>query len=206
MANFNAYIPLLLQVEGGYQANPNDPGNFNSLGQNVGTNKGISAKFYESIIKRPPTVADMMAITTELAKNLYKKYFWDKCQADNIINQQVANTIVDHHVNSGQGIRLAQKVLNEDFNKNLTLDNSMGPLTLAAINSTPPATFVDKYNKARAAFYKSIGNETFYQGWLNRLKKFAWAGAEFAEKNKYAMGLIILGVATLGIFFLTNKK
>lgn len=201
MANFNAYIPLLLQVEGGYQASPADPGNFNSLGQNVGTNKGISAKFYEGIIKRPPTVADMMAITTELAKNLYKKYFWDKCQADNIVNQQVANTVVDHHVNSGRGVELAQKVLNQHFAKTLKVDNGMGPLTLAAINSVPPATFVTKYNDARAAYYKSIGNQTFYQGWINRLKKFAWTGVEFASQHKIKIGAIALAAAALATFF-----
>ncbi|MDP2687522.1 MAG: glycosyl hydrolase 108 family protein [Aequorivita sp.] len=194
MANFNSYIPLLLQVEGGYQANPDDKGNFNSLGQLVGTFRGISARFYEGIIKRPPSIADIKAITKTEAENLYRVYFWNKCQADKINNQAIANTIVDHHVNAGGGVKLAQQVLNDRFGYSMFEDNGMGPITLNAINQVNPAQFVSIYNEARASYYRSIGNATFLNGWLNRLQKFAYNN----PGTTISTGAILL----IGTFFL----
>jgi len=198
-ASFQTYLPLLLQVEGGYQNHPNDPGNFNSLGQNVGTNKGISARFYEGIINRPPTVADMKAITTAQATQMYRQYFWNPVRADEINSQAVANTIVDHHVNSGQGVRLAQQVLNNRFGKKLKVDNSMGPLTLAAINSVHESNFVPAYNQARADFYATLNNSpSFLAGWLKRLESFA------VTHQKKILGFNT--IVAIGLFFFLIYK
>jgi lysozyme family protein len=203
MANFNSYIPLLLQVEGGYQANPKDGGNFNSLGQNVGTFRGISARFYEGILKRPPTVADIKAISKEYATELYRLYFWNKCQANNIKDQAMANTIVDHQVNAGDGVRLAQEVLNERFGYKMAEDNGMGPITLKALNEVNPKQFVEIYNEYRAQHYRTRSNSSeFLNGWLERLKKFAYSNPGVALST----GAILL----IGVFFFAlynlNKK
>lgn len=199
--NFNAYLPLLLQVEGGYQNNPNDAGNFNSLGQNAGTNKGISARFYEQVIKRPPTVADMKAITTQMATNLYEQYFWNPLRASEINSQAIANTVVDHHVNSGQGVKLAQLVLNQHFKKNLSIDNKMGPQTLNALNSVNEGYFVSRYNEARAGFYSTLSNSsTFLAGWLKRLESFA-----VAHKKKI-LGFNTIVAVALVLFLITKLE
>lgn len=200
MANFNAYIPLLLQVEGGYQAHPNDAGNYNSLGQLVGTNQGISARFYEDIIGRPPTVADIKSITKSEAEQIYRQYFWNALNANQINNQAVANTIVDHHVNAGTGARLAQQVLNNHFGKNLAIDNKIGTQTLAALNSVNPNAFVNVYNDARADYYRSLSNsDSFLQGWLHRLKSFA-----ADNKGTIAIAQIVVLLGVLG-FVAKNK-
>lgn len=194
-ASYDTYTPLLQNVEGGYQAHPNDPGNYNSLNQLVGTNYGISARFYEGIINRPPTVADMMAITRTMSIDLMR-LFWNACRGSDINDQYVANTIVDHHINSGGGIRLAQSTLNTYFKKSLVTDNKMGPLTLAAINSVNAVKFVEKYNLERAKYYKSIGNQSFYDGWINRLKKFNHPNQSTEPKifqaSFFALGIILL--------------
>lgn len=163
-----------MQVEGGYQADPADQGNYNSLGQLVGTNRGISARFYEGIIKRPPTVADIINIGRLEAENLYHTHFWNKCRANEINNQAMANTIVDHHVNAGTGVRLAQETLNKHFGYTMPTDNAMGPITLKALNEVNPAQFVNLYNKGREDHYRKIGGK-FLSGWLARLQKFAYA-------------------------------
>lgn len=112
MAIFNNYLPLLQQVEGGFQNNPKDRGNYNSLDQLIGTNFGISTGFYEGVIGRPPTLADMMAITKTRAAELYRVYFWNAQRASEINSQAIANTIIDHQVNAGNGVLVAQKLLN----------------------------------------------------------------------------------------------
>ena len=192
MASFYSYLPLLQQVEGGFQKSSADPGNFNSLGQLVGTNYGISARFYEGVINRPPSEGDMRAITKSQAESIFKNWFWDLQKASQINNQAMANTIIDHQVNAGDGAKLAQKVLNDHFGYRMSEDNRIGPVTLAALNKVDPARFVYLYNEARAAPYKSIGNKTWERGWLIRLKKFA------VEYKKPISMVAVVTVATAG--------
>lgn len=198
MANFYTYLPLLQQVEGGFQKNPNDPGNYNSLGQLVGTNYGISAAFLEGVIGRPPSESDIRKISKKYAQRLFRDHFWDAQNADSISSQAAANTIIDHQVNAGNGVKLAQKVLNSQFGFNLSEDNKMGPKTLAALNRVDPARFVTLYNEARANYYRSIGNATFVDGWLRRLTKFA------VEYQKPISLFTIATVATAGYIFFTH--
>lgn len=189
MASFIKYLPLLQQVEGGFQKDPDDPGNYNSNGELVGTHFGISARFYESVIGRPPSESDMRAIAKAKAKNLFREKFWDAQNANSIDNQKMANTIIDHQINAGNGVQLAQKTLKNYFGYSLSVDNQIGMETLAALNSVDPKEFVEVFNRQRATYYKNIGNSTFIAGWLRRLKKFAW------DTPFISVGLI----ATLGL-------
>lgn len=175
MANFNLFIPILQQVEGGYQNLVKDKGNYNSLNQRVGTNFGISARFYEGIINRPPTVADMKAITKAKAQQLYKIYFWDDVHGDSLANQSVANLITDHAVNGGEGSigKIVQRILVNDFGKVLTIDGDIGPKTAAVINSVNQPVLFDKIKAARKSFYYSLGGD-FLNTWLDRLTKFTY--------------------------------
>ena len=176
MANFNLFIPILQKIEAGYQNLSGDTGNYNSLGQRVGTNFGISARFYEGIIGRPPTVADMKAITKSRAQQLYKKYFWDDVQGDSLKNQSVANLITDHAVNSGESPigKIVQRILVTDFKKSVTIDGDIGPKTALVINSVDQKLLFDKIKQARANYYRSLGGQ-FLTSWLNRLKEFAYS-------------------------------
>jgi lysozyme family protein len=175
MAIFSQFIPILKKVEGGYQKLTEDRGNYNSLGQLVGTNFGISARFYEGIIKRPPSIADMLAITKDRAKQLYKIYFWDDIHGDMLKNQSVANLIADHAVNGGEGSigRIVQRILVNDFNKKLVIDGDIGPKTAMAINSVSQDVLFQKIKQGRVAYYKSL-NSSFLTAWLNRLENFGF--------------------------------
>ena len=196
MATFYSYLPLLQQVEGGFQKNPDDPGNYNSRNELVGTNYGISARFYEGVIGRPPTEADMRGITKNGAERIFRDFFWDDQHADQIRSQAMANTIIDHQVNAGNGAKLAQQVLNRHFGFNVSVDNQIGPQTLSALNSVDPSRFVNVYNDARADHYRQVGNPTFLAGWLQRLKKFT-AGHEGISM----LAVVSLAVAGLLIYY-----
>lgn len=191
MASFYKYIPLLQQVEGGYQADPDDDGNYNSLGELAGTNYGISARFYERILGYPPKKADMLAITEADAKHIFKQYFWRANNAAKINNQAVANTVIDHQVNAGRGIKLAQTTLNRYFGQNLDVDGVMGPNTLAALNSVDARQFVKIYNEQREDYYRSLGGK-YVNGWLIRLAKFAY------QHTGNVTGLLLASTALIG--------
>tara|TARA_B100000678_G_scaffold264136_1_gene247446 strand:+ start:16239 stop:16856 length:618 start_codon:yes stop_codon:yes gene_type:complete len=198
MANFELYAPIVRYWEGGYQNNPKDGGNFNSLGQLVGTNHGISARWYESVIGRPPTKADMMAITKAKAKELFRVYFWDAQGGNDINSQAIANTIIDHEINAGNGVKLAQECYNDWFKKpfeeRLKEDDDFGDKTSAAINSVDPNRFVPLYNGYRERHYRTRSNSAeFIDGWLKRLKAFA------IQNSTTISMFTVVAVATAGI-------
>jgi lysozyme family protein len=173
MANFTSYLPILQQVEGGFQKLSGDSGNYNSLGQLVGTNYGISAKVYEIWIKRPPTEADMRNMLKGTAIEIYKAWYWKPMQGDAFKNQSVANLVVDHAVNAGVASagKLLQRVLVSKFGKSLTIDGKVGTQTMTAVNAVNQTELFNAIKTARIEFYKSIGGE-FLQSWLNRLNSF----------------------------------
>jgi lysozyme family protein len=179
MATFQAYLPKLEKVEGGFQKLVKDKGNYNSLNVLVGTNWGISAQTYELWIKRPPTELDIRNMPKSTAINIFKIWYWDKLQADSFKNQSVANLIVDHGVNAGTttAIKMLQTVLNKDFSFNLKTDGIIGNKTITALNSVNQEVLHQKILQARVDFYKKIGG-TFLNAWLNRLSSF------FFQENK----------------------
>tara|TARA_R110000744_G_scaffold11247_3_gene34288 strand:+ start:1238 stop:1861 length:624 start_codon:yes stop_codon:yes gene_type:complete len=193
MANFNTYLPLLANVEGGYTNNPKDNGNWTGgkigVGNLVGTNKGISAPVYAQWIGRTPTVADMKAITGSTANLIFKKWYWDKVGADRIADQSVAEIIVDHAVNAGTYAagKLVQKVLNEKFGKNISIDGGIGAQTITAINSVNPFTLHEAIKAARLQYYISINQSTFIDGWKYRLEKFV-----YDKPQNAGMGLVAI--------------
>lgn len=201
MASFSKYIPKLEASEGGFQNNPKDNGNYNSLGDMAGTNFGISARFYENVIGRPPTEYDMRNLTKPRAQQIMKQYFWDANLGDQINSQAIADTVIDHQINSGRGIKLAQKLLNNSFGFSLAKDGVMGAKTLAAINSVNAKSFTAKYNDSREVYYQDLNQSTFIDGWIGRLRKFAY-GHQTAIS---ASAVVVVGVVAFISYKLINQ-
>lgn len=190
MANFDIAYNIVIGHEGGYQDNPNDiNGNYNSLGQLVGSNFGISAPVYESFLSYPPSKSDMQNMSIQTAKSIYRTRFWDDIKGDLINNQQVANIFFDGRVNHGRtGVKIMQRILG------VTDDGVVGPVTLKAINESNPSWLFNQYKLNREAFYNYLANvnpgfSVFLIGWLNRINSF----------NYVATGGSILGAILLFI-------
>ncbi|WP_435415042.1 glycoside hydrolase family 108 protein [Polaribacter aestuariivivens] len=175
MANYYDFKETVQQLEGGFQKIPSDPGNYNSRKELVGTNHGISAPVYESWIGYPPSEIDMRAMSKTIASEIFKTNYWNKLRASEIKNQAVAENLVDHGVNAGTGAatKIMQRVLNKYFNKNLSVDGGLGPITLAAINSVNPLTLFQKYSQYRFEYYSKINNPDWAKIWDNRVFSLA---------------------------------
>lgn len=175
MANFNDFLKILQNVEGGYQKHSQDSGNYNSLGQLVGTNWGISAKTYERWIKKPPSESDMRTMLKSTAVQIYKLWYWNVMRGDSINNQSIANIIIDHGVNAGIGLaaKEVQRVLNQKFGYALAMDGTIGNQTIQAINKVNQEQLHELYMMERIDHYKSLGG-VFLDGWLTRLKSFVF--------------------------------
>lgn len=197
MANFQIAYNLVAAAEGGYQQHPADTGNYNSLGQLVGTNWGVSATKYEDIIGRPPTVADMRNLTATQAREIFRRDEWTKIKGDDIISQAVANIFFDGAVNHGRGIHLMQEVLG------VHQDGIVGPQTLAAINTADPARLYLAYKERRRQYYYWLvdwrpANSAFLDGWLARLDDFD----DYELAAAGGTGVLLL----LGIVWALNPK
>lgn len=187
MASYTLFKPSLELAEGGFQLLKNDKGNYNSRGELVGTNHGVSAKFYERIIGRPPSIEDMKSLTKVEAHILFKNEFWDKVRADEIQDQGVAEIIADHAINANPTVtaKIVQRTLNKYFGKNLTVDGAIGNQTLQAINSVDDKLLFEKIAQERLNYYKRLSDyQYFSKSWTSRVyalgRKF---GIEIKKKR-----------------------
>jgi lysozyme family protein len=185
MAQFTEFQDKILEIEGGYQNDPDDSGNYNSRGDLVGTNYGISAKVYEREIGRPPDVDDMKSITQNQALSIYKRRYWDAYRLSELDSQMMANIVCDGIINHGPGNRnnkggvtILQNCLNEIHGELVTIDGVLGSMTLAATNRQTKinlASLYNAYRTKRVEYYYEIATgkkAKFLSGWLNRMDKF----------------------------------
>jgi lysozyme family protein len=162
---FNKCIDVVLQHEGGFQANENDLGNWvggYKTGKLVGTKYGIAARFFPE--------EDIANLTIERAKYLYYVHYWTPMNLDGICREASALEVFDFGVNAGKrrAVRTAQKLCG------VSQDGVVGPKTKYAINNYD-GDFVKDYKHARRVYYEYIAtkrdNHVFLQGWLNRVDK-----------------------------------
>ena len=186
MANFKEFVEQTLNLEGGYQKHANDAGNYNSLGELIGTNYGISAPTLERYFGYPPTAEDIENLSQQTAIAIYKRYYWNNHRLEEFNSQLLANIVGDGIVHHGPGsasknggVRLLQEVLNE-LGESLWMDGKLGSFTLAAVNRQAAKRediVYNKYRQKRKEYYYQIvesdpSKHVFLEGWLDRLDFF----------------------------------
>ena len=169
MAQAETLRPFILSWEGGYVNHPNDKGG--------ATNKGITIGTFRSFYGLGKSVADLKNITDAQWMNIFRKGYWDRCKADQIADQSVANLIVDWAWGSGTtGIKLAQQVAGA------TADGIVGPKTLAAWNGIDASTLFARLWKRRKEHFEACarkpGQGVFLKGWLRRLNGIKYGRLE----------------------------
>ena len=164
MARFDKYAPKLLQLEGGFVNHPEDKGGI--------TNCGITLETFRSFLGQDKTVKDLQSMSYGTWCHIIKTGYWDKCKADKIENQSLAELIADWCVNSGTtAIRRVQEIAG------CKPDGIVGPITLSLINSSDPMSLHERIWNARHQHYINIvkrnpSQKVFMNGWMNRLNQF----------------------------------
>ena len=149
MTAFDIAINRLLGNEGGYVANPNDPGGV--------TNWGISQRSYPSL--------DIAALTRDQAIAIYKSDFWDKIDGD-AMPAGVGFQSLDFAVNSG--IQTALRALQRAIG--VADDGVFGPVSLAALKAADPADTIMRLLAERLMFMTGLsGWASFGRGWARRI-------------------------------------
>jgi lysozyme family protein len=212
MADFSLAYDLILKIEGGYQINSLDNGNY-ACGQLVGTNYGISAIAYQDWIGRCPTVADMQNITPLIARQIYKAKYWDKIRGDDFTNQNTANMLFDMQVNHPSyfnGIVMDAVVAQRKY-INTTFALPFDDGEIATINSLNQRTFFDDVKDGREAAYRMQvvthpDQIVFLNGWLARLRTLEW-NEKWKEPVKFLIIALIIVALGAGVFwYISNRK
>lgn len=163
MANIKPYAKKLWIIEGGFVNHPNDKGG--------ATNHGVTIVTYRHFFPNA-TIDDLKNMSYEQYEMILQKLFWDKWKASEIVNQSIAEMLVDWTYNSGSwGIKIPQRILNVEQ------DGIVGNGTLNAVNSIDGEAFFRRLKSARTDFYKGIvqknpSQAVFFKGWINRINSF----------------------------------
>ena len=163
MAEFHLFAPLLHSLEKGVSNRKNDRGGF--------TVDGVTLTTFRRYYGADKTREDLLAMTAGEWAFIMKSGYWDKCKADQIDNQKIAEIIADWCVNSGTArIRDVQTIVG------VKPDGAVGPVTLKAINSADPEELYRRLMNARIGFFEKIvakdpKQKKFLEGWLNRLER-----------------------------------
>lgn len=162
-----------------YQNVAADSGNYNSRGERVGTNYGVSAPAYEEWIGRPPTVDDMKGITLELAGQIGKRNYYERPGFNRLPWCPATEVIVDWGWGSGPAYatRRMQEILG------VGSDGIIGPITQSAFSRyvgsshEEMATATDNFANARRLHWYRISepgsrNAQFRSIWMGRADHF----------------------------------
>lgn len=172
MGNFVSAYEKVLRNEGGYVNDADDPG-----GE---TYKGVARKIWSSwdgwlivdFNKRQggfPANLEKDNQLQEKIKDFYLINYWDRLNASNIANDEVAASIFDFAVNAGvnTSASLAQMVAGAD------IDGFIGEKTLKKLNDFEPDHFLALFTVAKVARYINIVKKRpvsrkYFYGWVCR--------------------------------------
>lgn len=147
--NFDDAFQALIGHEGGYVDDRRDAG-----GQ---TKYGISKAAYPG--------EDIPNLTLERAKQIYARDYWGPAGCD-AVPDEAKLQVFDMAVNSG--VKTAIKTM--QLAVGAAADSVLGPHTLQAIQSMPPARFIARFNGQRLALVTDLASwPAFGRGWAKRI-------------------------------------
>ena len=153
LTKFDDIIEVVLEHEGGYVNDPDDPGGETNFG----------------VAKRSHPDVDIANLTKDGAKEIYKEIYWDKNKVEKV-PEQLRHIYFDMCVNQGRGraVKIMQRTANAK-GAGLKVDGGMGPMTIAAMGGVE----LDRVRAYRVKYYADLVTrkpdlEKFYFGWFRR--------------------------------------
>jgi lysozyme family protein len=176
--SFNSAFEKTVGLEGVFNIDPDDNGNWTSgrkgLGMLKGTKYGISAAVYPYL--------DIENLTLEEAKAIYYRDYWNPLRLDKIINNEIQEEVFDTGVNMGIEIsaRILQSAVNFlEIGNPLAEDGQIGPKTLARVNfwcKKDSEALHKVLNGLQFMRYFEIvkipNKEKFAWGWMKRIQYY----------------------------------
>jgi type VI secretion system secreted protein VgrG len=161
MADFARALPFVLQHEGGWSDDPDDPGGATNQGITLATAQrhGIMTK------------DALRVITPEVVAAIYEADYW---RFGGVYDQRVATKLFDMTVNMGRktSVKLVQNGLNE-LGASLIPDGCWGPATENCVNAVDSGQMLEMLCRVSEERYRAIvadrpKSAKYLNGWLKR--------------------------------------
>lgn len=163
---FEWSLARILEFEGGYGDDPFDPGG--------PTNKGITLAVYAKARGQQLSAenvdrlkSELRAIPDALVARIYLERYWRPAVCPDV-SAGLAHFHFDAAVN--QGVGTAARMLQEALD--VAIDGEIGPITLRAAATRPPADTLRRYAAVRRRRYRNLQHFwRFGRGWLARVDR-----------------------------------
>lgn len=173
MSSFDLAIGAVLRHEGGYCNITNDPGGATKYGISLRWLKaqGLYGDVNGDLVV---DIADIQALTPDLAANFYQVQWWDKYGFGRVLDQTIATKIFDTAVNMGtpRAVRISQQAVIASGGLISDIDGKLGPESVKGVNDAQPTILLGKMRDLQAAHYRQLALDPklaeFLPGWLNR--------------------------------------
>ena len=213
MANFDILFKKLLEKEGGYSDATTDYGNYCS-GSLTGTKYGVASTAYREYYGRCPTKQEMMNLTVEQAKAIWKSVVWDKIGGDGIDNLSVAELMLDSAGGGKRGYLHIRQAINRTAGSNLVDETDRMIISgreADLINGFDAKAYFDNLYSIRLQYFETHPQRSVYgTGWINRLNSVYDSFVYTVKNNPQAVNYTIVGVVLIGIagyfYYLSRRK
>lgn len=173
----------IVDREGGYVNDPNDPGGATNYGVTIHTMRRLGLDLDGD---GDVDEADVRALPRERAVEIFIEHYYYDPHIDRL-PEPLQPTVFDMQVNAGSNaVRILQRLL-RDMGLEIAVDGVIGPQTIAAATAAYDSAgrqLVDAYGIARRNFYYAIGDRRPASrryatrrdggkgGWIRRAEEF----------------------------------
>ena len=163
---FQRAVAEILEHEGGYVNDPQDPG-----GE---TNYGITRTTARAHGYR----GDMRAIPMSVVHRIYRRSYWAAVRGDEL-PRGVDLAVFDFAVNSGphRAAEFLQRAVGVDD------DGKIGPVTLRAVSASDPGKLIRAISGDRLAWLRTLRTwPRFGRGWTRRVQSIERTAVDWAAE------------------------
>ena len=184
----------IVQREGGFVNDPDDPGGATNYGVTIHTmrNLGLDLNGDGAV-----TIADVRALTREQAIEIFEKHYFEK-PLIGMLPTAIQASVFDMYVNAGaNAVKILQCLLN-DMGHRLVVDGVLGPKSISAAQAAyeqAPDHLADAYGIARRNYYFRIADRRTSSrkfartrvggkgGWIKRAEEFISAKYHLTDRQ-----------------------
>lgn len=165
-ANWDACVAYVLECEGGFVADHDDPGG--------PTNMGITQRTLADWRGEDVAADDVEGLAADEARAIYRAKYWNTARCD-ALPAGVDLMVFEAAVMSGPGqaARFLQRAAGMPDSE---VDGVVGPRTLDAARRASPVQLIEEMRRQRGAFFERIvarkpTSAKFLKGWTSRLDR-----------------------------------
>ena len=147
----------ILEREGGYVNDPDDPGGATNHGVTLGTLRGLGRDIDGD---GDIDAADVRQLSRDEAQAILIEHYYTRPRIAEL-PESIRASVFDMYVNSGRNaVRILQRLLN-DMRLSVAVDGVIGPQTIRAADhaeGAAPSHFADAYGIARRNYYYALAD------------------------------------------------